>query len=79
MVFASITFLWIFVPAVLILYYLLQVWKKQKMQNFLLLFASLLFYSFGEPRLILRKRFIASTALKVKPNKSAHQITFSAS
>ena len=53
MVFASITFLWIFLPAVLILYYLLQVWKKQKMQNFLLLFASLLFYSFGEPRLIL--------------------------
>lgn len=53
MVFASITFLWIFLPAVLVSYYILQAWKKQKIQNFLLLFASLLFYSFGEPRLII--------------------------
>ena len=53
MVFASITFLWIFLPAVLIIYYLLWPLKKQKMQNFLLLFASLVFYSFGEPRLVV--------------------------
>ena len=53
MVFASLTFLWIFLPSVIVLYYFPGILKKQKIRNFLLLFASLFFYAFGEPRLIV--------------------------
>lgn len=45
MVFSSIVFLCIFLPAVLILYYICPV----RMRNFFLLIASLLFYAWGEP------------------------------
>ncbi|MBO4382399.1 MAG: MBOAT family protein [Bacteroidales bacterium] len=48
MVFSSATFLFIFLPAVLILYYLL----PAKGRNVWLLTASLLFYSWSEPRFI---------------------------
>lgn len=53
MVFASMTFLWIFLPATLILYGILSRIGKQEIQNLLLLFASVLFYSFGEPKYVL--------------------------
>lgn len=49
MVFSSLIFLCIFLPAVLVLYMLC----PAKWQNFLLLLASLLFYAWGEPRYIL--------------------------
>lgn len=52
MVFASMTFLWIFLPVTLCLYYILQLLGWNKAQNYLLLVMSLLFYSFGEPRYI---------------------------
>lgn len=48
MVFSSIVFLCIFFPIVIILYYLCPV----KLRNLLLLFASLFFYAWGEPRYV---------------------------
>ena len=44
MVFSSSTFLFVFLPVVLLLYYLL----SRRLKNLFLLFASLLFYSWGE-------------------------------
>lgn len=49
MVFSSMVFLWVFLPAVLIIYYFID--KKYK--NLVLLISSLIFYSFGEPKYIL--------------------------
>lgn len=49
MIFASITFLYFFLPFVLILYYIV----PQKLKNFILLICSLIFYFYGEPIYIL--------------------------
>ena len=49
MVFSSMIFLWIFLPAVLITYYLC----PQKFRNILLVLFSLLFYAWGEPKYIV--------------------------
>lgn len=46
-------FLWVFFPVTLISYYLLLATRKQEIVNLLLLFMSLLFYTFGEPKYIL--------------------------
>ncbi len=48
MVFSSTLFLFVFLPLVLLLYYLV----KPQFQNGLLLLASLLFYAYGEPKFI---------------------------
>jgi len=48
MIFSSITFLYVFLPLCLLTYYMS--WTKAK--NVILLIFSLLFYSFGEPRLL---------------------------
>lgn len=45
MIFSSMTFLWLFLPVVFGLYYLM----PQRCRNIILLIASLLFYSWGEP------------------------------
>ena len=45
MVFSSMIFLWIFLPTVLICYFL----SPQRFRNGLLVFFSLLFYAWGEP------------------------------
>lgn len=45
MVFSSMVFLWIFLPAVLALYFIC----PKKCRNLLLVFSSLLFYAWGEP------------------------------
>ena len=45
MVFSSLTFLFIFLPLTLLLYYIL----PDKFKNFLVLLASLVFYAWGEP------------------------------
>lgn len=50
MLFSSLVFVWYFLPAVFLLYHLLP-WKKGK--NLVLLLASLFFYAWGEPKLIL--------------------------
>lgn len=50
MVFSSMVFLWIFLPVVFVLSFLI---RKPKYQNILLLAASLLFYAWGEPRNII--------------------------
>lgn len=47
MLFSSIVFLFYFLPVVLLLYYVLSF--SRMLQNILLLFASLLFYAWGEP------------------------------
>lgn len=49
MVFSSIIFIFFFLPVVLILYYLS---KNINYRNYLLLLASLFFYSYGEPRFV---------------------------
>ena len=49
MLFSSCTFLFIFLPIILILYYIAQ----DKYKNLLLLIASLLFYSWGEPKFVV--------------------------
>lgn len=49
MLFSSITFLFMFLPATLLLYYISPV----KIKNIVLLICSLLFYAWGEPRYVL--------------------------
>ncbi len=52
MLFSSITFLYFFLPAVLIFYYV--VFRKSRvLQNIFLLIASLFFYAWGEPKFVL--------------------------
>lgn len=48
MVFSSLIFAYIFLPIVIILYYL----AKDKYRNYILLIASLYFYSYGEPKFV---------------------------
>ncbi|MDR1420580.1 MAG: MBOAT family protein [Treponema sp.] len=50
MLFSSITFLVLFLPVVLLLYYYCPVIKGR---NFILLFCSLVFYAWGEPKYVL--------------------------
>lgn len=49
MVFSSISFLYAFLPIVLILYFIV----PNKLKNFILLISSLFFYFYGEPRYII--------------------------
>ena len=53
MVFSSMTFLWIFLPILLGIYFI----SKEKYRNIILLIFSLLFYSWGEPRYIVLMLF----------------------
>lgn len=48
-VFSDTIFLFVFLPIVFLLYYL----SKEGYRNYILLLASLIFYAFGEPRMIL--------------------------
>lgn len=50
MVFSSVIFLFIFLPIVLLIYYIL---PKLSQKNIFLLFASLIFYAYGEPKFVL--------------------------
>ena len=52
MVFSSLVFLFIFLPAVLIAYYSLGE-KQTNIRNYILLIFSLIFYFYGEPKLIV--------------------------
>ncbi|MDD6328914.1 MAG: MBOAT family protein, partial [Lachnospiraceae bacterium] len=49
MLFSSITFLFMFLPATLLLYYI----SPDKIKNIVLLICSLLFYAWGEPRYVI--------------------------
>ena len=51
MLFSSTFFIYVFLPLVLVIYYGLC--KKQETRNKVLLFASLLFYAWGEPKFVL--------------------------
>ena len=46
MLFSSITFLYCFLPCVLLVYFIV----PDRMKNFVLLLSSLLFYGWGEPK-----------------------------
>ncbi len=50
MVFSSMVFLWIFLPVIFVL---TRIFRNTKIQNILLLIASLFFYAWGEPRYLL--------------------------
>ena len=52
MLFSSTTFLYLFLPAVLFFYYV-PFRNRRKIQNIFLLFASLFFYAWGEPKFVL--------------------------
>ena len=52
MLFSSTVFLYLFLPAVLVLYYTVFRWSRVA-QNLLLLCASLFFYAWGEPKFVL--------------------------
>lgn len=49
MLFNSMTFLWIFLPVLILVYFL----AKRKYRNYILLIFSLIFYAWGEPKYIL--------------------------
>lgn len=49
MVFSSMTFLWVFLPILLVVYFLAQ----KKLRNYVLLVFSLIFYAWGEPKYII--------------------------
>lgn len=49
MLFSSITFLYVFLPCVIVLYYL----APKQIRNYVLLLASLVFYAWGEPKYVL--------------------------
>ena len=53
MVFSSITFLFYFLPIVLVLYYLV----PNKLKNLILLISSFIFYFYGEPKYVLLMAF----------------------
>ena len=53
MIFSSISFLFYFLPILLILYYVL----PKKCRNIVLLVASLMFYFYGEPKFIIMMLF----------------------
>lgn len=52
MLFSSSVFIYFFLPAVLIVYYVF-LRKSRKLQNFFLFIASLFFYAWGEPKFVL--------------------------
>lgn len=49
MVFSSMIFLWLFLPIVLVLYFI----SNNKFKNIILLISSLIFYAWGEPKYII--------------------------
>lgn len=49
MVFSSMTFIWFFLPILLLIYFLI----KDKYKNYILLIFSLIFYAWGEPKYII--------------------------
>lgn len=49
MVFSSTIFLWVFLPLVLVIYFI----TDKKYKNYILLISSIIFYSWGEPRYIV--------------------------
>ncbi len=54
MVFSSMVFLWLFLPIVIVGYFILNRFtKKETLKNVFLLLASLLFYAWGEPKYII--------------------------
>ena len=79
MLFSSLTFLFVFLPATLVLYFL----AKDKFKNCILLAASLLFYAWGEPKYVILmilsiifNFFIAKWIEKSKKKKAKKLLLF---
>jgi len=89
MVFSGITFLYYFLPAVLLAYFLIQTiadkiklcWIHDNAKNMLLLFASLFFYAWGEPVYVLLMLlsilagYVAGRLIEKTQNKSIGFLT----
>ena len=82
MLFSSLTFLFIFLPCVCLLYFLC---KKRMYKSIILLIFSLVFYAWGEPKYILLMVLTISISyvfgllidkFNTKKNKTAKKITF---
>lgn len=78
MIFSSIPFLYYFLPAVILIYFLL----PKKLKNAGLLCASLFFYAYGEPKYVLLMAatilvgFIAGIVIEEKRENFAGKLTF---
>ena len=62
MLFSSITFLYYFLPAVLVIYYL----TPAKVKNLILFLASFVFYLWGEPKYSVLLLFLLQSAIWVE-------------
>ena len=78
MVFSSMTFLWVFLPILLALYFI----AKDKYRNIILLIFSLIFYSWGEPKYIVLMlisifiNYIFGLLIDKIKNKYVRRLTF---
>ncbi|MBZ2174267.1 MBOAT family protein [Schnuerera sp. xch1] len=76
MIFSNLVFLFLFLPALLILYYI----SKDKFKNYVLLLFSLIFYAWGEPKYVFL--MIASIVInyilgiKISHNSKARKLWF---
>ena len=52
MLFSSTTFIYLFLPVVILFYFVFLRWSR-RLQNVFLLLASLIFYAWGEPKFVL--------------------------
>lgn len=77
MVFSTTTFLFLFLPCVLILYYIPFIRKRRALSNFVLTASSILFYAWGEPVFVLLMLFSIlmnwAFGLIVKNNKGTNK------
>lgn len=75
MVFSSLLFSFFFLPLVIILYFL----AKDKYRNYILLIASLFFYSYGEPRFVfvmgvsIVLNYLLALAIVIKKDKGKYR------
>ena len=79
MLFSSMTFIFVFLPIVIALYYLV----RKELRNYILLAASVIFYAWGEPKYFLVMMLIVAVnyfsallmerfpSLKTAPSNSA--------
>ncbi len=67
LVFSSSIFLFIFLPLVLFLYFIV----RAELRNFVLLAFSLIFYAWGEPRFVLFNALFHRIKLLLRPTRAS--------
>ena len=77
MVFSSATFLIVFLPLTMVLYYLVGVvlTKSTAVKNFILLVASLVFYAWGEPVYIILMLLLLMDVASLESSCSIRDVT----